>query len=355
MWRCTKCRVPLSEEERDTHYKSNWHTYNVRRHVALKAPLSKAEFDEKILEFQRKEQKEHQKKSVIYKCTVCKKTFKSEQTCEQHMKSKKHKDKVKKASQKLGRELLISEIIQSKVINDDIDTESQASSQAIPLQNIPLLSCLFCPHESENLSDSLEHMLHSHNFYIPFLELCTSVEGLLMFLGRFIGEQGTCINCHKSFHSLEGVWHHMCAKDHTRIALYEDSPLEEFYNFNQENGSISDMSTENESLGELTVVESKRRPAAINEWGELVLGDGSRLGHRQYRRIYDQAVRLPDSRACVVIPRLTARYKALCMPGYGLPPEQEKMEQHKAYTKQMNNWKAKCRSNHNDNYFKIYT
>lgn len=353
--KCTKCRIVINFEDKTEHYRSPWHNYNVRRSVAKKTPLTKEQFETRIAEHYRIEREIQQKKAVVYRCKICRKTFKSEATCEQHMKSKKHKEKVKRAAEKKGEELTMQEVIQSKVINDIQDDASEASSQAIPLQNIPLRSCLFCPHECETLSDSLEHMLHVHNFYIPFLEYVTSVEGLLMYLGRVVGEHGACMTCNKTFNSLEGVWHHMNAKGHNRITLWDqDTPLDEFFDFNKERSSSVSEGSE-DSLGQLVLRETQRHPVSLNEFDELVLSDGCRIGHRKHKRIYDQAVRLGDTRDCVVIPKLTARYRALCMPGYGLPDDHNKLQQHLEYTKKMNTWRIKNEMKHNNtNFFKIY-
>jgi len=353
--RCTKCRVALPEEDRIAHYSSPWHNYNIRRNIAKKGPLTKEDFEERIAEHYRIQQQEQQKKSVVYKCKICRKTFKSEATCEQHMKSKKHLAAVKKASEKKGKNLELKEVIQSRVINDN-DDASTTSSQAIPLQNIPLRSCLFCPHESETLTESLEHMLHVHNFFVPFLSYVTSVEGLLMYLGRVVGEQGRCMTCAKTFHSLEGCWHHMSACGHNRITFYEeDTTMDEFFDFNKERASSVSEASEG-SLGQLVVREAKRYPVRINDLEELVLSDGARLGHRKHIRVYDQKIRLEDTRDCVVIPKLTARYRALCMPGYGLPADLNKIQQHKEYTKKILKYKMRNELKHNnDKFFKIYT
>merc|ERR1719219_565315 len=91
--RCMSCQINLTDmQSRNLHYKSDWHQYNVRRRAGGKAPLSKAIFDEKIAEHLRKQRIEEQKKNVIYKCALCKKTFKSEATCQQHLKKKTQRE-----------------------------------------------------------------------------------------------------------------------------------------------------------------------------------------------------------------------------------------------------------------------
>lgn len=49
---------------------------------------------------------------------------------------------------------------------------------------VELLDCLFCNHHSATLEEELHHMTETHSFFIPDLEYCTDVPGLITYLGE---------------------------------------------------------------------------------------------------------------------------------------------------------------------------
>lgn len=61
----------------------------------------------------------------------------------------------------------------------------------------------------------------------------------------------------------------------------------------------------------------KRHLKGMNDAGELVMSDGSLIGHRQYVSAYRQNHRTTESRESVQIAKLMAEYKALQLPGFG--------------------------------------
>lgn len=44
--------------------------------------------------------------------------------------------------------------------------------------------CLFCNHHSKNMVKNLKHMSTAHSFFIPDVEYCVNVKGLLLYLGE---------------------------------------------------------------------------------------------------------------------------------------------------------------------------
>lgn len=48
--------------------------------------------------------------------------------------------------------------------------------------------CLFCFHHSRTFIKNLEHMTIVHSFFIPDIEYCTDVTGLLKYLGEKVSE-----------------------------------------------------------------------------------------------------------------------------------------------------------------------
>jgi len=153
---------------------------------------------------------------------------------------------------------------------------------------VPLLSCLFCTNFTfTDLPTQLSHMHKSHGFFLPFPKTLTDCEGLLIYLGEKVGIGHTCVYCNARFTSTIAVRQHMKEKSHAKMRLDNDDDEEEymdFYDFSSLNNSSSD-SSGNDS--------GKRRLVGINESGELLMTDGSTIGHRQYQRVYNQNVRLP--------------------------------------------------------------
>ena len=48
--------------------------------------------------------------------------------------------------------------------------------------------CIFCLHHSKNFLKNLEHMTTLHSFFIPDIEYCMDVYGLLKYLGEKVSE-----------------------------------------------------------------------------------------------------------------------------------------------------------------------
>lgn len=44
--------------------------------------------------------------------------------------------------------------------------------------------CLFCVHHSKNMVKNLKHMSEAHSFFIPDVEFCINIRGLLLYLGE---------------------------------------------------------------------------------------------------------------------------------------------------------------------------
>ena len=114
----------------------------------------------------------------------------------------------------------------------------------------------------------------------------------------------------------------MEAKGHCMLQLPdEESPLDDFYDFSAAKAKSAENAT--------------RRVVGVNDGGELVMSDGKVIGHRTHKKEYSQNIRPEDTRACVVIPKMFARYRALCAPGYGKACIKHKLE----FDPQMNTYK----------------
>lgn len=58
--------------------------------------------------------------------------------------------------------------------------------------------CLFCTHNSKNMVKNLKHMSEAHSFFIPDVEFCTDVKGLLLYLGEKVRYLCGCVHLYVS-------------------------------------------------------------------------------------------------------------------------------------------------------------
>ena len=88
---CLACNVIFDDAEAQrSHYKTDWHRYNLKRKVAELPPITSGEFRNKV-EYQ-KQRKEEKVKDHSSACKVCNKSFSTSNAHENHLKSKKHKE-----------------------------------------------------------------------------------------------------------------------------------------------------------------------------------------------------------------------------------------------------------------------
>lgn len=258
---CMTCRVGFRDGDlQREHYKSDWHRYNLKRKIVQLPPVTVENFAERVAA-QEALQADSNKDTSQY-CTICKKSFGSEKALYSHIISKKHAAMVKEVSLQeskgtdttKGEETLSKEMkrkcsipddttkvpatkspvvgkktIQSpgpimksafigkgnklgsgkaeetECMDDDDDSDSWEEIEGVP---IPVTCCLFCNFENQDIESNLEHMSAHHSFFLPDMEYCTDIEGLLEYLGSKIGEGMTCLWCNekgKQFYDVQAV------------------------------------------------------------------------------------------------------------------------------------------------------
>lgn len=216
---CITCGVAFKDAEiQRKHYKSDWHRYNLKRKVAGFGAVSAEEFQKLVLE-QRTIQADNEKDKSMY-CSVCHKTFSGGQTFENHLASKKHKERAEHGEQtdKPRREVppKKEEIIEEEC---DMDTDSEVEELSSDEwneddENNPINNndCLFCHHHSRSMTINLKHMTEAHSFFVPDIEYCVDLKGMLLYLGAKIFDGHICLWCGetgKKFHSVQAVQKHM--------------------------------------------------------------------------------------------------------------------------------------------------
>ncbi|XP_053570578.1 cytoplasmic 60S subunit biogenesis factor ZNF622 [Bombina bombina] len=134
---CITCRVAFADPDiQRAHYKTDWHRYNLKRKVADMPAVTAENFQERVLA-QRAVVEEQTKETATY-CAVCSKRFATFNAYENHLKSKKHLDLERKATQAITKKVeMMNEKNLEKglgVENVDKDATNTAIQKAIKAQ-----------------------------------------------------------------------------------------------------------------------------------------------------------------------------------------------------------------------------
>lgn len=310
---CSSCRFDVqSEQDRITHYKSNWHRYNVKRKVNGLPAVTLEVFSAKLEAISSVDSSESTKKSQInpkkssknseefnYSCTLCKALFHSKGALATHLKSNKHKkaaDLAAITAQKLDESSISEDPI--RLLPKNREEKAEHPELVIEKSPIPLGDCLFCKAKfGGDIDQCVEHMSNSHGFQLPFKDALVDRDGLLEYLGAKLGIGHVCLWCNGKknsiFHSLESVRLHMLDKGHCTILWNDDDDdfeFDEFYEFPE--------------------LSSERKIVGINHLGELMLNDGSLIGSRDLQLYYRQRVHVESESDRIAKTMLESRYES---------------------------------------------
>jgi len=295
--KCLSCQLSIyTQKEKDEHYKSGWHRYNVKRRAVSLPPISTEDFH---LKMKRLMEASQEKLAVVFKCDLCSKRFKSEPMMRQHLITNKHKlNARRKAGMNSNAGSESGDSTPAKFREEDYITKSVVRENKklpphSPMVPIPLKWCLFCEKgDFESIEDSLEHMYQIHGFEIPYMSKLTSLEGCLIIAGKIIGEGHACTSCWRRFVSKEAAWQHMDAQRHQTfdVNINEETLFDPYYDWDQAEQSVS-----SDGISHHLVVP-KRKLLCVNEWGELEFDDGmialprdavKYYHHPNMKRMYD--------------------------------------------------------------------
>lgn len=211
---CITCRVAFKDADlQRQHYKTDWHRYNLKRKVAELPPVTSEEFQRRVL-LQRKESDNLQNIKSIY-CNPCRKSFGNQKAYDNHLNSKKHKEKSFETDNTTTSNTSNKHILGNKQ-NEDYETDSEIEEVDSdewddeienPINND---DCLFCGHHSRSLLTNVKHMSVEHSFFIPDVEYCVDIKGLLVYLGEKI-------NCGKLYLIFE-TFKKMTIENHSTIS-----------------------------------------------------------------------------------------------------------------------------------------
>ncbi|KAJ2136048.1 pre-60S factor rei1 [Coemansia sp. RSA 678] len=421
LFTCIACQVAFySADQQRTHYRSDWHRYNLKRKVAELPPVTAESFAQRLLAQKAKTVEDTKRAEFSADCTVCKKTYGSENAFTNHLNSKKHKEneaqmlrKLQKDEDMRAEQSAIAESIAATRISvpgeaeiappgatestttdergrkavpfpvsDDEDEEDEDSelpaadakpvvegseSQAADAEPMdedqnetnadserrkqereikrqlteatteeevvqllekkhaaaprlnPDSDCLFCTHTSSSFEDNMDHMKIAHSLFIPDLEYLVDLRGLIKYLADKISVANVCLHCNgrgRMLYSMEAVRKHMLDKGHTKIAYDTEIDILEISDFYDFSSTYPDAKEhegdEDEDMLDGVSGRSKLLGAQSleEEDGELILPNGSRIGHRALQRYYKQTV-LPErtEKDSVVIHKMLTSYE----------------------------------------------
>ncbi|XP_022906749.2 cytoplasmic 60S subunit biogenesis factor ZNF622-like [Onthophagus taurus] len=297
---CISCRVVFNTGDiQRQHYKSDWHRYNLKRKVAELPPVSAEDFQKKVI-LQRAQNEDLSADTSTY-CQVCRKSFGNGNAYDNHLNSKKHKENEKNYKENPKSDELDDEEM------EEVDSDEWEEDIENPIDNN---DCLFCSHHSKNLLNVIKHMTQEHGFFIPDIEFCIDIKGLLLYLGEKINSGFICLWCNekgKTFHTSDAAKKHMIDKGHCKM-LHEGETLAEYADFYDYSSSYPDQE-ENDSNSEVSI------PELDDSDFQLVLPSGAVIGHRSLMRYYRQSIN--PNRAVVVaknekkLHKVLASYRAL--------------------------------------------
>lgn len=309
---CITCRVAFRDLEiQREHYKSDWHRYNLKRKVVELPVVSAEEFQKRLL--QQRNETDTVKNGQATNCKVCKKNFNTQNQYENHLMSKKHKEKYLKNMtnpEKIDSHSSATSESQPSVESADMDVGSDVESVdsdewADDTENpVTNNDCLFCNHHSKSVVKNLKHMTEAHSFFIPDPEYCINIKGLLEYLGEKVFAGFMCLWCNnsgKAFHSSDAARAHMIDKSHCKM-LHEGETLAEYADFYDYSSSYPD-AADADPDSEVII------PELDDTDYQLVLPSGNVIGHRSLMRYYKQSL---DPNRAVAIPKNEKLRRVLC-------------------------------------------
>ncbi|ORX63938.1 hypothetical protein BCR32DRAFT_134187 [Anaeromyces robustus] len=352
---CLTCKVIFQNiEAQRIHYKQDWHKYNLKRKVAGLPSVTETEFNEKI----NKQIEENALANQIktWNCEACKKIFNTENAYKNHEISKKHLENLKIYEFEQNIPTNIDEDDSSDLSDNNNETKepkinwkkkfaeaqteeefNKVLDEKIKLsRKIEETECLFCDFKGQTFEEKMEHMTVEHSFFVPDVEYLSDLKGLINYLAEKIAIGNTCIYCERMFHSLEAIRKHMLAKGHTKIS-YEDGP-------DLEIGNFYDFSVLDDEMDEDGIETNNNGLTVTSEGTELILPSGAHVGHRDYKKYYNQNIHDNDESNSKALTTLTEKYKSL---GYyeigssGMTIEKERLEKMKSARKELKNYLKK--------------
>ena len=237
-----------SEEEMKDHYRSEWHRYNLKRKVAGLAPLSREAFEERSAREGERAAALQQKSGTRKQAREDRRVAKAEANS-------------KNTQSKAAGFVATAEMTADQYMQFKMDTAATFDEG----------SDLFSTHRSAGLHENLAHMARTHGFYVPHLDYCVDMPGLVQYLQEKVYVGNVSLVNNKAFHSLEAVQSHMRDKGLCRLELEgHEEELGEFFDM--------EALAEGSPLWEVEEMEEEWEDVDEDEEGEGEGGESSAEG-----------------------------------------------------------------------------
>ena len=368
---CSTSNVSFeTEAELRAHYKSDFHRYNLKRKVAGLPAVTREWFDVRRARAAAaggggKGAADGHEHGTIWQCPLTRKKFASEAKWEEHKRTKKFAQLLKKSGATAApaptliakrpkedaaagasgvgggaSDVPMADADEEEDDDDDSgwETASDEDEDAMD-EEWDVRMSLFDNHLSESLEANLEYMLKHFGFYIPDADYLVDPEGLMKYLGWKVAvahlplyksgmEEGDV----KTFRTKHATQQHMVDSCKCGM-LFDDNEeeYEEYYDYSRAEMEEGADGGEDVAERSLTTTAGARPAVSLHEvTGELVLGrSGKVLGSRSMAHLYRQRHRPEDTRDVVRINEWHSRYRALLATNLGasiVPALQAKQE-----------------------------
>lgn len=226
---CVNCNVGFqSSAEQRSHFKTEWHLYNLKRKVCRLEPIDHDSF-QKIQELTPKQETQSEPSTREEKALA---------KSERQQKRQLEADQIpEEEGEKLDpdEEDDWEEVDDEELLDEDYDDDEV---QEMLARVVKPTVCLFCDKKSPKIKDNLGHMTLRHGFFLPEEQYLIDLEGIMVYLGFKVGAGMTCLWCNKQFTTVHGVRLHMLYKDHCKILYDQEKAVGEFKDFYDYSGQV---------------------------------------------------------------------------------------------------------------------
>ena len=339
------------------HYKSDWHRYNLKRREAGLPMLREADFqarlDAALALRKEREQREERSGTGHLKQGGGGKGGKNKGKKDKKKNSKKEKNEQRKAKHEDDNTSDAEQAQQAETVNDDnkMDEDQPESSTGggeDPTPAIDPCQSLFDNTLHRSPAASLSYMSQKYGFFLPDVEYCIDLEGLLGYCQEKVKLGHYCLYCQRIYKTWSGCQKHMIDANHCKLRYERGIDQEEFdvfYDFSEANAEFlgnggkgkkeegevvyeDDMDEEDGEWEDISDDEMgdededmegaedddyqeyehelKTHGFDITPLGELIFPDGRIIGHRGLSRYYKQRFAPDGERAAVTAARRAA-------------------------------------------------
>ncbi|CDF40611.1 unnamed protein product [Chondrus crispus] len=313
---------------RREHYRSDWHRVNLKRKVGGLGPLSQEELAIRVAAMRSEEEGKQRKRETKF-CGPCSKKFSSEKALENHVKSRRHLERMRVSGDAGSVEVSTiggSDEEEGEVraqaraagVEDDTAVQMELERRLAESRGLEGRECLFDESVHESVEENIKYMAKRYGFFVPYVERLKDVDGLMRYLGQKVGVGYACVECDRAFGAVADARKHMRDKAHCKMTADEEDWMAEygeFYEFEGDDG-WEEVGEEEGAVVDVGGEVVEREEVNAEEVGLAV--NGKVLGHRSLRRYYEQSAGgHVDERAAVVANRVMREYRLLGWEGKG--------------------------------------